>query len=153
MLALQDRAAYRRDRTDAQGQAPGWAARPPGPSLHFREGDDSAPLSALAGDALGAHFRSWRGASGRRYVFSIYGPPSCPAYDHAVIVVAAVDAAGDRTDVFIADTGCFPEIVLASAAAKWTRADAEIEFHIHLLAKSPAERRALISDLSHPPRS
>jgi len=149
MLALQDRAAHRRNRTDAEGRPLGWAAKPPGPSWHFREGDDSAPLSALAGDALGARFRSWRGASGRRYVFSIYSPHCCPAYSHAVIILAAVDAAGDRTAAFIADTGCFPEIVLARAAANWTRGGAEIECHLHLLANSPAERRALIADLSH----
>ncbi len=148
MLALQDRAAHRRDRTEAEG----WAARP-GPSLHFREGDDSAPLLALADDALAARFRSWRGASGRRYVFSVYEPFGCPAYSHAVIVVAAVDAAGDRTALLIADTGCFPEIVLANATSRWMRADAKIEFHVHLLANSSAARVALIADLSHTPRS
>ena len=153
MLALRDRAAYRSDRTHANGPPLEWAARPPGSSLHFREGDDSAPLSALADDALGARFRSWRGATGRRYVFSVYSPQCCPAYSHAVIIVAAVVAAGDRTALCIADTGSFPEIVLARAAAEWTGAGAEIEFHIHLLANSPAERRALIADLSHVRRS
>lgn len=152
MLALQDQAAYR-DRTDVEVQRPGWAAQPPGSSLHFREGDDSTPLSALAGEALGARFRSWRGASGRRYVFSIYSPQSCPAYSHVVIIVAAVEADGERKALFIADSGWFPDIVFARAAAKWKSAGAEIEFHIHLLATSPAERRALIADLSHAPRS
>jgi hypothetical protein len=148
MLALQDRAAHRRDRTEADG----WTARP-GLSLHFGEGDDSAPLLALADDALAARFRSWRGASGRRYVFSVYEPPGCPAYGHAVILVAAVAAAGDRTALFIADTGWFPEIVLAEAATKGTRTAVKIEFHFHLLANSPAGREALIADLSHAPRS
>jgi hypothetical protein len=152
MLALQDQAAYRRDRTDVKVQPLGWAVQPPGLSLHFQE-EDSAPLSALAGDPLGARFRCWRGASGRRYVFSIYGRRSCPAYDHAVIMIAAVQRDGDRRVLFIADTGCFPDVVLARAAARWMRADAEIEFHIHLLATSPAARRALIADLSQPARS
>jgi hypothetical protein len=148
MLALQDRAAHRRDRKEVEG----WAA-PPGPPLHFREGEDSAPLLALADEALAARFRSWRGASGRRYVFSVYEPFACPAYSHAVVIVAAVDAAGDRTALFVADTGCFPEIVLANAATKWTRGDLRIEFHVHLLANSATAREALIADLSHPGRS
>ena len=153
MLALQDRAVNRRDRMRADSGPLGWAAPPPGSSHHFREGDDCAALSALDGEPLGARFRSWRGASGRRYVFSIYGPHCCPAYSHAVRISAAATAAGDRTALFIADTGCFPEIAFAKAAANWTGAAAAIEFHVHLLAKSPAERRALIADLSYAPRS
>jgi len=148
MLALQDRAAHRRDRTEAEC----WAARP-GSRLHFCEGDSSAPLLALADDALAARFRSWRGASGRRYVFSVYEPFGCPAYSHAVVIVAAVDARGDRAARLVADTGCFPEIVLANAAGKWARGDLRIEFHLHLLATSSAAREALIADLSHPARS
>jgi hypothetical protein len=148
MLAVHDRAAHRRDRTEADG----WAARAES-SLHFREGDDSAPLLALADDALAARFRSWRGESGRRYVFSVYESFGCPAYSHAVIIVAAVDAGGVRTALLIADTGCFPEIVLANAASKWAHADVRIEFHVHLLANSAAGREAVIADLSHAPRS
>jgi hypothetical protein len=153
MLALQDRAANRRDRMDRQGQPLGWAAWPPASASHFQDGDDSAPLAALAGDALAARFRSWRGASGRRYVFSLYRPPDCPPYGDAVMIVATVSAAGERTAVFIADTGCFPEIVLTNAAEKWMKLEARLEFHIHLLANSAAERRALIADLSYAPRS
>ena len=79
----------------------------------------SAPLRALAGDALDARFRSWRGASGRRYVFSVYDRQSCPAFEHAVAFCR-----GGRTgwraarDRLVEDTGCFPDIVLANAAAK-----------------------------------
>lgn len=153
MLALQDRPVRRRGRTRTEGQAPGWAAPGPGAALHCREGDDNGPLAALAGEALGARFRSWRGVTGRRYVFSVYAPRDCPAYDHAVVIVAATDDAGDRTALLIADTGCFPEIVLARAAAQWSGAGAGVEFHVHLLAPSPAARRAVIADLSHAPRS
>ena len=148
MLALQDRAAHRRDRTPAES----WTEAP-GPSLQFREGDDSAPLLALADEPLAARFRSWRGASGGRYVFSVYEPLDCPAYQHAVILVAAVDEAGERKARCIVDTGWFPEIVLANAATKWIGSGIRIEFHVHLLANSPAGREALIADLSHPARS
>ena len=33
---------------------------------------ESAPLSILAGEGLGGRFRFWRGASGRRFMFSVY---------------------------------------------------------------------------------
>ncbi len=153
MLALQDRALDRRDRMRAEGRPLSWAAAPPASPAHFREGEDNAPLSALDGEPLGARFRSWRGASGRRYVFSIYSPHGCPAYSHAVMIVAAATDAGDRRALFVADTGCFPELVVAGAIANWTAAAAGIEFHVHLLANSPAARRALIADLSQAPRS
>ena len=148
MLALQDGAAHRRDRTQADRRA-----AQPGSPAGFGDGDDNAPLLALADDALAARFRSWRGVSGRRYVFSVYAPFACPAYSHVVVIVAAVDAGGDRTALAVADTGCFPEIVLANTAAKWSRSDARIEFHVHLLANSPPEREALIADLADPARS
>lgn len=148
MLALQDQAAQSRDRPPAES----WSA-PPGPCLRFREGDDSAPLLALADEPLAARFRAWRGASGGRYVFSVYEPLDCPAYQHAVILVAAVDGAGERKARCIVDTGWFPEIVLANAATTWMGAGITIEFHVHLLANSPAGRQALIADLSHPARS
>jgi len=147
MLALQDRVAEGRVETQARG----WAVQRT-PFLPFREGKESAPLLALADDPLGARFRSWRGASGRRYVFSVYDPLDCPAYSYAVIIVAAVDNAGNRTALLVADTGCFPEIVLANAATKWS-GELQMELHVHLLANSAAGREALIADLSHPPRS
>ena len=119
-----------------------------------RRGDrfDSAPLSVLTGDMLEGRFRSWRGSSGRRYTFSVYDRDSCPAYEHAVMIVAAVLSDHGRRMIFIGDTGCFPEIAL-SEAAKPRPAEGAIEFHVHLLARSRAERIAVISDLAQPRRS
>ena len=109
---------------------------------------DSAPLTVLAGDALDGRFRCWRGRSGRRYVFSVYNSISCPAYEHAVLMVAATTPDGERRILSIVETGCFPDIALAKAAAT-TSGDGALEFHIHLLARSPAERSKLIGDLGH----
>src|SRR5450631_4092943 len=71
---------------------------------HLRE-PESAPLSFLAGERLGARYRFWRGASGRRFMFSVYTSDACPAYDRAVLVGAAVEPDGARRILFIADTG------------------------------------------------
>jgi hypothetical protein len=112
----------------------------------------SAPLRALAGGALGARFRSWRGASGRRYVFSVYDQHSCPTFEHAVALIATVGRSGERRAIAVEDTGCFPDISLAKAAARIPSGDA-CEVHIHLLATSRTERAALIADLSQARRS
>ncbi len=39
---------------------------------------DGEPLAALAGEALAPRFRSWRGASGRRYIVSVYDARRLP---------------------------------------------------------------------------
>ena len=109
---------------------------------------ESAPLSVLTGDGLGARFRFWRGASGRRFMFSVYSSDACPAYDCAVLVGAAVQADGARRILFIADTGAFPEPVLERARAALAGARAKVELHVHLLAESPGDRAALIGDLA-----
>ena len=148
MLALEEQAEYRSDDANLRdGHRTGRASRASRPSCRF---PDSAPLQALAEGGLRAKFRSWRGASGRRYVFSVYDRHSCPAYSDAVLVVASALADGDRKIVFAADTGCFPDMVVAKAAAKFAGA---FEFHVHLLARAPDERRAVIADISHAGRS
>ena len=142
MLALKEQAEHRCDRANL-GRPHAIGAPPRSLSASCGR-PDSAPLRALAEGSLSARFRSWRGASGQRYVFSVYDRRSCPAYSDAVLVIASALADGGRKIVFIADTGCFPDIVVANAAAKF---DDAFEFHIHLLANAPDARRALIADI------
>jgi hypothetical protein len=108
---------------------------------------ESAPLSFLAGEPLAARYRFWRGASGRRFMFSVYASDACPAYDRAVLVGAAVEADGARRIVFITDTGAFPEPVLERARASLAKAGSKVELHVHLLAESSRARLAVIEDL------
>jgi hypothetical protein len=112
---------------------------------------DSGPLASLAGVGLGGRFRLWRGASGRRYMVSVYGAHDCPAYEHAVLIGAAEAVDGTRRIAFIEDTGAFPEAVVDRARARLAAFAARTELHVHLLAASPRERRAAIDDLSPPP--
>jgi hypothetical protein len=109
---------------------------------------DNRALSALAGEPLAGRFRHWRGASGQRYIFSVYDPDSCPAYDGVVLIGAAIDENNERRIIFIADTGLLPDVALARAREKAAACDCAIEFHVHLLASSRRERAAAIADLS-----
>ena len=107
------------------------------------------PLAALEGEVLNERFRSWQGASGRRYIFSVFDPVSCPAYCDAVLIVAAVDAKGWAKPLAVVDTGPFPEPLLARIAKSFSGAGGpRREFHLHLLANNAAERRAVLRDLS-----
>ncbi|HEV3045639.1 MAG TPA: hypothetical protein VGY52_17380 [Roseiarcus sp.] len=109
---------------------------------------DNRELSALAGDSLAGRFRHWRGSSGRRYIFSVYDPDSCPAYDGVVLIGAAIDENNARRIIFVADTGILPDVALARAREKAAACDCAVEFHVHLLASSRRERAAAIADLS-----
>jgi hypothetical protein len=106
---------------------------------------DDGRLAALADGSLAAQFRYWRGASGRRYVFSVYDKVSCPAYDHAVLIAATKEASGRRQVIFIADTGASPEAVLAEAIR--VAGDRPVELSIHLLAVSAVARAEVVADL------
>ncbi len=130
--------------------APAFAMPGESAPWHLRE-PESAPLSVLASEGLGGRFRFWRGASGRRFMFSVYASEACPAYDQAVLVGAAVEPDGARRILFIADTGAFPEPVLDRARRTLAKARNKVEFHVHLLALSPRERMAVIADLASPP--
>jgi hypothetical protein len=147
MLAFQEPFSNNRDSKNMR-QCANWAVRSVAATPFGNSA--SAPLRALADNDLEDRYRNWLGASGRRYVFSVYDRETCPAYNFAVLVVAAVGRNGERRILFVADTGCFPDLVLAKATAMRAEKDETLEFHVHLLAHSLTERCALIEDISQP---
>jgi hypothetical protein len=109
---------------------------------------DGEPLASLLGDTLSPRFCSWRGASGRRYIVSVYDFHRCPAYCDAVLIAVSVAPDGRRRPLALADTGVFPEPLIARMARSLAAAGARMEFHLHLLAASSAERKAALDDLA-----
>ncbi len=92
-------------------------------------------------DVFLGKYRHWRGRSGRSYVFSVYAPDACPAYEDAVVIVAA------RGEPLICvDLGPLPEATLAGLRRCYGQAG--VEFQIHVLADRSADRRTLIADLT-----
>lgn len=129
------------------GQTPPslWSAETP-PRTGVCEGE-ARPLSALAGSDLAGRYSQWLGASGRRYLFSIYDPSSCPAYSDAILVLAKVDGLGRRTILAIEDTGDFADPAVSRAMRMASRCDCAVEVHLHLLASNRPARREAIADL------
>ena len=119
-----------------------WSAQPDSPRGSLRE---SESLDSLDDFPLSDRFRCWRGQSGESYVFSVYDLASCPAYREAVMIAVEVDATGRRKPLAFLDTGAFPEPVLANLTR--TYANANVEFHVHLLANDIGKRRHVLSDL------
>lgn len=113
---------------------------------HDRTG--GAALAALAGTSIASRFCSWIGLSGRRYVFSVYPAPECPAFRDAVLLAAVRDMTGQRRAILARDTGAFPEPVIAKAQRELRAYGPRAELHLHLLAGSPADRAAMVADLA-----
>jgi hypothetical protein len=114
---------------------------------------DEAKASAFAGfcedkggyvaheEMVLARYRHWRGVSGRSYVFSVYAPDACPAYEDAVVLVASRGKALDCVDL-----GPLPLTTLEGLRRRYAAMD--VEFQIHVLADRGADRRALVTDLT-----
>jgi hypothetical protein len=104
------------------------------------------PLSATLPEdsGLGERFWYWRGASGRRYIHSVYQHDHCPPVPGAVFVVVNVRN-GVRQPVAV---GRFPvEFDLnMSLATKHLLGDEEI--HVHLLARDSAAAGLVLADLT-----
>ena len=150
--------SYRDERDDLLNRNPPLASSP-APlqpptfgALRRRQGQASAkgnrgrcrrsPALPLAG-----RYAQWLGASGRRYLFSVYDPSSCPAYSDAILVLAKVDGHGRRTILAIEDTGDFADPAVSRAMRTAARCDGAVEVHLHLLASTRPARREAIADL------
>src|ERR1700677_3915166 len=92
-------------------------------------------------------YRYWCGRSGRSYVFSIYSPQDCPAYDDAVLIVARRGEGGEA--LALIETGCFPDADLVEMRRRFRSRLGELEFQIHVLTDRRGDRRLLIEDLTN----
>lgn len=112
-----------------------------------------SPIAAEAPSdpAIKDRFWYWTGASGRRYIHSVYTVDDCPPLPGAVFILVKRYGVM-RTVVGIgrfapfwdgAQRGMFAQGVGTGGSAL---ADAD-EVHVHLLAKSLPERDAILNDL------
>jgi hypothetical protein len=113
----------------------------------------SGSLASLTRTGLEKLFHSWRGASGRRYICSVYPLGEAPVFDCARAVIAAVrrDAAGAKI-LFAFQPG---PAEMQGDFRLWTqraRAKGAGEWHVHLLAETPEERAEIARDLAPPQR-
>ena len=92
-------------------------------------------------------FVYWGGASGRRYIHTIYAADACPPLPGAVYVSVARAANGHCRALAV---GRFPKLQafnLARPAADGAMAGGANEVHVHLLAEGEAERQTIVDDL------
>jgi hypothetical protein len=109
------------------------------------------PLAALDRTGLEDLFRVWAGASGRRYICSVYPLGEPPAFDCRRAIVAAVrKSAAGATIVFVFQPGEGDEADELRSWAQRARQRGANEWHVHLLADSPAARQFAARDLAPP---
>ena len=122
--------------------------RADGPPARVR-GAVGAPLACLAGGALTRRFHAWRGASGTRYVFSVF-PLSVdiPEFEDAVMLAVAMAAGGRRRIVHVDETGPLPQVAVNGAAMTRAHRSGACEVHFHLLARTASARRVIVGDLA-----
>lgn len=109
----------------------------------------NAALKSLAGSPLAGRFHAWHGASGQRYVCSVFrldpAAPDAGLPQFAGAIVLAVVRAGDHRRLVSlwqgqshADPRNFIIEALAGGAGEW---------HVHLPPNTAAHRRAIIADI------
>ena len=110
----------------------------------------SIPAAALRATVLENLFRSWRGRSGRSYIFSVHPVDDEPAFDCGRAVVAAVRATPHSAEIAF----LFQPLAGAEDFALWARrarACGANAFHVHLLAETQVARAAVAADLRPAP--
>ena len=92
-------------------------------------------------------FWYWHGASGRRYIHSVYSPDSCPPLPGAVFL--AVRRLGSLRTVLGAGrfAGLWDVNIATDSASHWRDLGAN-EIHVHLLSRDDGEARDIAADLS-----
>lgn len=92
-------------------------------------------------------FHFWSGASGQRYVHSVYSLFECPEIPAANFLLVRRDASGRREVLAIGRLRhSAGSLNLADIRQRGARLGAN-EVHVHLLAPSAAQRRVIEADL------
>jgi hypothetical protein len=93
------------------------------------------PLRTVRHPALAERFRFWRGASGRRYVCSVFSPQTAPAYETSVALHVRRTPGG-------------PVVVAIRAGSDARPVPAVDEIHIHLVRAEADGLARAIADLA-----
>jgi len=106
-----------------------------------------APIALGVPQDLPGRLHFWRGASGRRYVHTVYSLIECPPLPQAVYLLVARDKSG-RRHVLSIDAGesDAPTLNLARVRQRGAQLGAN-EVHVHFLSDEEAERQIVLCDL------
>ena len=100
-------------------------------------------------------FHYWLGRSGTRYLHTVFAIDDCPEFEHALFIAVKRDASGYRQAVATGTMGTAPQLVLRGRAIADARRRGANEIHLHLMATTRDDRRAVLDDITrrHVPSS
>lgn len=111
-------------------------------------GPTDEPALVCAEAAFDQAFHYWRGASGRRYLHSVYSLVGCPALPQANFILVRRHEDGSREALSFGNT---KDDAMSLNLARLRHEGAKIganEVHIHLLADTARARRFVEADLT-----
>lgn len=105
-------------------------------------GRDFTPTAARA-LGLGDRFRYWRGASGRRYLFTAVDIDALDDLTEAVVILTTESSTGEADFAWV---GSFDAVGQRQGRA--FGGAGRIRAYAHYLARDPADRHRIVDDLS-----
>jgi hypothetical protein len=113
----------------------------------YRPAFFAVPGFSEASSEPDVQFWYWRGASGRKYIHSVYAPDDCPPLPGAIYVAVAREGSNRR----VLSVGRFSNVLdkphSVANRLQLMRLGAT-EIHVHLLAKSNDQAEMIERDLS-----
>ena len=117
------------------------------PQVAFEPAARTSRQARRAGPGASHSFEFWSGASGQRYVHTVYSLIECPELPRANYALVHRDAAGRRHILRIGRlTQKAASLNLAHLRHNGAKLGAN-EVHVHLLARSDEQRRQIELDL------
>lgn len=118
------------------------------PAKAWEPSRTGSPLTALFGNRLAARFHGWRGASGKRYVCTVFCDPfEICDFAAALVLCVARDHDGSRRLVAMAATDDPVRPAWLDSLAQGRPVRGANEWHVHLIAATAADRAAALEDL------
>lgn len=112
------------------------------------DGPADEPALVCAEEAFSQAFHYWRGASGKRYLHSVYTLIGCPALPQANYILVRRYADGSRVALAFGQTrDDAASLNLAHLRYQGAKCGAN-EVHLHLLADTPKQRARVEDDLA-----
>jgi hypothetical protein len=111
-------------------------------------GPADEPALVCAEEAFAQAFHYWRGASGRRYLHSVYTLVGCPALPQANYILVRRHTDGTREALAFGNT---KDDAISVNLAHLRHAAAKCganEIHVHLLAETAHDRALVEADLT-----
>ena len=105
------------------------------------------PALVCSEELLGQPYHYWLGASGRRYLHTVFALVECPAMSRANYILVRRDADGTRRPLHVGQAN---EDACSLNLARLRQLGAQLganEVHVHLLADGPDERDLVEADL------